>query len=237
MNAPATNAPQPRRRRGKRLAAALACAALAYALHAPVLRGVWSYLVVDAPLHAADVAVVSASTVDETVDAYRRGLFRRLLVAAPRSSRTSLLGITPSPADELKHLLQVRGVDLADVEFLPSADDRADAWALAEALGRYLAERPQVAVAMIVERQRSRHWTAVFERSFDDALRGRIAVFPAAGRRFDEDRWWIDRLAVQSAAQQYLQLAVCLWHGPRSSSVRRWTVEELEAAVARGDRL
>ncbi len=237
MNAASPPTAPPRCRRRTKIVVAILSLAILYALHVPLLRGVWNHLVVAAPLQPADVGLVSQSTIDETVAALRRGGFKRLLIVAADSTRTSSLGITPSPTDELRHLLQVRGVAMHLVDVQPTPDDRADSAAPAEAIARYLADRPGVTLGVIVERHRSRFWSTVLDRALQEPLRSRVAVVAAERSRFDESRWWNDRLAVQAAAQQYLQLGFLYWRGTPPTSRPRWSVEALEAAVARGDRL
>ena len=227
----------PRRRRRTKIVVAILSLAVLYVVHVPLLRGIWNHLVVAASLQPADVGVVSQSTIDETVAALRRGLFKRLLIVAAESTRTSSLGITPSPIDELRRLLQVRGVERHVVDVVPTPDDRTDSAAPAEALARYLADRPGVTLGIIVERHRSRYWSTVLDRALPEPVRSRVAIVAAERSRFDESRWWYDRLAVQAAAQQYLQLGFLHWHGAPPTSRPRWSVAALEAAVARGDRL
>lgn len=215
------------------------CALIAGALmfHEPIFLSTWQWLVVDEPARPTDYALVSTTMIDEPVALYRSGRVQRLLYALPRTTRTTQLGITPPAADEMKQLLAVRGVPADVVDFIPAREDRRSGWAFAAQLEEFLTANPGRTVTIVAERHQGRFLEYLLGRALTAPLRERITLEAAATSRFDENGWWTDRLAVQAVTQQYLLLAIAWWHGPDAEPYRAWSVDELEAAVARGERL
>lgn len=225
-----------RRRRG--LAVLLIAAGLVLLFHAPLLRGVWNFLVVEAPFpDKSDVPAVRASDVETVrgiVELHRRGLADRVLLPPASLRLTDELGLTEPTPVETRRELESRGVPAAMVD-----DFKADGFGLrftAYAVGDYLGRNPGKRLTIVTPRLQGRYVRRVFDEVLADDLSARVTYFSVRPLQYDEARWWTSRLAVQRVFQAYLQLLMEVTTDLPQALEGKIDWRAFDAAVARGEK-
>lgn len=213
-------------------------AALLAAFHAPLLRGVWNFLVVAAPVHDKSdvlaVRVTDIQTVRAVIDLYERGLVDRVLLPPADLRTTDVLGLTEPTPVETRRELTARGVPEARIEDLPT-----DGFSLRRAVhgaAAYLREHPDKRLTVVMPRLQGRYVRQVVGEVLDADLWERVAYFSVPPQQYDEAHWWTARLAVQQVFKAYVE-----W-GTEATTDLPYQLEgkidwqAFDAAVARGEK-
>jgi hypothetical protein len=178
-------------------AAAVAIALLLF--HAPILRGLVGFLIVDQAdgdcgyvcLRAWGGGPEGDRAFDEAAKLRRGEHPCQVLLLAPRSDRISEIGVLPSYEAICRRELEKRRVPQEAVSVIPGGG--YNDWDAARSLAAWLNKHPEDSVILLTSRFRS----ALVRRGLDDALdpsqAARVHVRALPDRRFSETDWWKHR--------------------------------------------
>jgi tetratricopeptide (TPR) repeat protein len=124
-------------KRKRRIVVLAVVVAAACIFHAPLLRGLAGFLIVDQPIGDYDCVCLCAwgdnpngdRCYDVAADLYRRKPSCRVLLVAPNPNRLEEIGAIPSLASKTRRALSARGVPQDTVSVLPG--ERWNDWATA----------------------------------------------------------------------------------------------------------
>lgn len=232
--------PAPKRRRPflRLLPAVVVAVLLLCVFHAPLLRGVWNFLVVAVPLtdkwDVLAVRVADIETIRGVVELHGRGLVDHVLLPPAEVRTTDALGLTePTPA-ETRRELATRGVPGSQVEDLPA--DGVTLRRIAHGVADYLRRHPERRLTIVTPRLQGRNVRRVVNEVLDDEAAARVTYFSVAPQQYDETRWWTARLAVQQVFQAYVQWATEVTTDLPQFLEAKIDWQAFEAAVTKGEK-
>ena len=173
--------------------------AAACLFHAPLLRGLANFLVVDEPTRSVDYICVTSwgyrpdgdRCYDVAGELHRKNPSCRILLIEPNHSRLVQIGAVKSFASVSQRELGSRGVPSEAISILRC--EPWNDWATARALADWLRDHPNNSVLLLCGQFRSaqaRHTLdAVLHRA--EAARVRVRALPS--RQCDETDWWTSR--------------------------------------------
>ena len=206
-----------------------------FALHAPLLRGVGRFLIVDQSAEQADYVVLLPSTVDDRtcVDEAARLIAERrvrgvLLFESPATRAVRSAGFHDQQTI-VRGELAAKGVPAGAVEVLPGPGHNA--WGAADSLDRWLRGHPDARLVVPCERFRGRCEQRIMATVLPPTDAAQLSFAAVPGSAVDEANWWQSREGIQIVFQNYIRLAAIACNGRPPDCAGTWTVEEFEESL------
>lgn len=189
------------------MAALLLGPTLIYLAREPLLVAAARALTIDDAQAPADYLVVlggGAETRPFTAAAlYRNGFAPKVLIFELKTDRVTDLGLTPSPEEVYRKVLELERVPAEAIERLPGVvDSSLDE---ARSLRRFLETRPARRVIIVTSAEHTRRARWVFRKVLAGMA---VEVRMAAARHpsFDETNWWKHDAGALAYLHEYLKL-------------------------------
>jgi hypothetical protein len=200
-------------------------AALLGVFHAPVLRLVYSYLVVDQPVAAVDFAVIGDGDSKIWVAAaqlYRSGMVQGVLVVNNINRPTIRAGIQPSLLEAVRPVLIRHGVAAVDIHEVP-----IDANTLVEnihSIDHWVQDHGRSAI-YLAPAHRSRYCRNAIDLVLGNGGQ-QYTVDAVSTGRYDGRTWWRTRSGVTAVFSSYLCL-LSVWNGDMNrAESKEWDPDE-----------
>lgn len=232
--APATSIPVKKRRVGRWFLAAVLISLVVF--HAPILRGVGEFLVIDASFQAGDLLVVRNDPESLTAAAqfFQSGTYDQILLQPNRPRRTDELGITESTIDEARRELRSRGVPEERIEAVGAAHDGLTD--RVREICTSIQDRPGRRVALVALQYEGAAVQRLVRTYLPTSMLEQVAVTSQPSPQFDGRRWWTSRRGVQSVFRGYLTWLLVVCRGGREFEEQAIDWNAVEAAIARGEK-
>jgi hypothetical protein len=178
--------------------------------HAPILRGLGSYLTVDEPAESAQFMVVPPipNVEDFAAKWYHENTSRRLLAIEAAPERAERLGITEELPDRLRTVMEPRGVSRDAVLSVPGGGRMY--WEELGQLEPWLEQHPDAHVLVLTDPHDGRRTRYILDRQLSPAFRPRVAVHSMPGSEAQEVNWWKCRHGIKSVMYGWLKL-IYVW--------------------------
>ena len=194
----------------KRRIVVLAVVVAACIFHAPLLRGLAGFLIVDQPTGDYDCVCVCAwgdnpngdRCYDVAADLVRRKPSCRVLLVAPTPNRLEEIGAISSLASKTRRALFARGVPQDAVSVLPG--ERWNDWATARALAGWLHDHPGNSAVLLCDQFHSAQLRRVLDAVLDSANAASVRVRALASREYDNTNWWTRRCGYRAFGGSWL---------------------------------
>lgn len=205
-------------------------AVLIVVFHAPLLRHVYSYLVVNQPVSRSSFAVIGDGDSKIWVAAsnlYRAGMVRGILVLNNVDRPTIRAGIQPSLLDVVRPALKRHGVPYADVHSI-----QIKANTLVENIkdiDQWLGARGKSAI-YVAPAHRSRYCRNAIDLVLGEKSES-FTVHAVQTAQYDTQCWWKSRSGVTAVFSSYLCL-FSIWNGDMSQAKsQEWDPDEYVDAL------
>jgi hypothetical protein len=204
-------------------------AALA-ALHAPLLRAVGGYLIVEEPPQDGARVVLlpdmlfEKAALEKTAQLYREHLVAGVLLCLPQPSREVEVGAWPAEEQRVLESLAGRGVPSTAIEKLSGR--YATTWDAARGLDRWLAGHKDERLMVLCETFRGRHERRVLATVIEPRAMAavRFGALPGSASAAD---WWRKREGLQEVFQEYARWTFLLLQGESAACAKPWSYDDL----------
>jgi len=179
-------------------------------VHAPILRGLAGFLIVDQPTD--DYGCVCISSWGDRPNGDRcydvaAGLFHqkpscRVLLVAPGPDRLEEIGAMTSFTAMSRRELLARGVPQEAVSVLRG--ERWNDWATARALADWMRDHPGNSVLLLCDQFHSAQLRRVLDAVLDPAEAASVRVRALRSRMCDNTNWWTQRSGYRAFAGSWL---------------------------------
>ena len=206
------------------------------ASHRPILRACAWLLIVDQRGGDVDCLVMAGGDgrFDVAAEWVRGDPKRRILLVQGRPDRLVELRILPSGEAVARRELAARSVPEERIELIPDSNRPGEN--RHRLLADWLAERPEIRVAVLCDRFASRDLRLICDAVAPAEVARRIDVWALTDRRYDERNWWHSRTGIRELILKSIALAYTWCQDGPTEGPRRLTVQEYERWAVGGDR-
>ncbi len=156
---------------------------------------------------------------------------RRIWLVQGRPDRLVELGILPSGEAVARRELAARAVPEERIERITGSD--RDGWDTRYLLVDWLAEHPDIRVAVLCDRFASRDARLRSDTVAPAEVARRIDIWALPDRRYDEHNWWHSRTGIRELVLKSIALAYTWCQGGPTEEPTGLTVEQYEERIWR----
>ena len=214
----------------RKIVVGIVLAAVLIAFHAPLLRAIGGYLIVDEPTERSARVVLFSDTIsdpgalDAAAKLYRDGAAAGILACESPPSRAVEVGAWPDETVRLRAELTARGVPAAAIEELPGRSKST--WDAAREIGQWLAGHQDQRLIVLSSLFRGRLERRVLASVLQPQAMAAIH-FLALPSTLTADNWWRSRDGLQEVFQEYARWAFLVCHGESTPCAKPWSYDDV----------
>lgn len=182
---------------------------LAYAFRSQILTGIADLLVVNDPLHPADIIFVLNGDYNtrpfRASELYEKGLAPVIVIARSEMLPAEELGLAPNDTDVSIGVMKALGVPPEKIVVLPVEGGTTSTFDEAIALRQYIESHNLHSLILLTSAFHTRRAKWIFDRELSGLpVRLEVAAVPHYG--FDESDWWQSEDGLITLNNEYIKL-------------------------------
>ena len=182
---------------------------LAYALRVQILTGLASFLIVDDPLHHADIIFVLSGDVNNrpfhASELFKQGLAPQIVMAQEEDSPAVEIGLFPNGTDVMVEVIKKQGIPAKNITVIHAAGGATSTFDETQLLRGYVENNNIERVILVTSAFHTRRAKWIFNREL--AGTGVTLEMSAAPQwKFNETDWWQEERGLIMLANEYIKL-------------------------------